>query len=201
MNGLLVVMDIGDVLIRTAPMAQWHDLGRRSGLPWREIAAAVETAGIVGAVETGRVSAREFCAAIRAVLDRPALSDADIEQAWNTVLLDVEPALAAVARRCADSGMLLLASNTSPIHWQKSQHLLARAGVRAPAVLSFEVGYAKPSARFFEVVARADPRVPRSACYIDDRDDNVDAATAFGMTGWLHSDPAVTAAFLCDFLS
>jgi len=197
----LIVMDVGDVLIPTRPAAQWRALGRRCGLPWRAVADAAEASGIVRAIEAGRTSDQEFFAAMRSVLGRPELSDLEIRRSWNAILTDAEPTMAAVARRCAEAGRLLLASNTNSLHWPEVRRRLRGAGVSAPAVLSFEIGHCKPSAAFYEALAAADPRVPHNAIYIDDRSDNVAAAARFGMAGWRHRDPAMTGRRLSDLLS
>jgi FMN phosphatase YigB (HAD superfamily) len=197
----LVVMDIGDVLISTQPMAQWRHLSHRLGIPWRNIAETIEASGIISAIETGRVSVEEFCIAVRSALQKFELGDSEIIYSWNSILKGVEPVMAAAARCCAETERLLLVSNTDPIHWQRIRNWLAGSQISAPAILSFEIGHSKPSIQFFKAAAHKDSRIPLDAFYIDDRMDNVTAAVDFGMTGWLHCDPGITSRRIGNLLS
>jgi hypothetical protein len=47
----LVVVDVGDVLMRTAPMAHHREFARRTGLAWEHVADSIEGSGIVAAFE------------------------------------------------------------------------------------------------------------------------------------------------------
>lgn len=186
-------MDVGDVLIRTVPMAHYRALGRHAGLGWERVAELLKGSGVVTAFETGRLAAAEFTHAVREMLAYPSLPDADVREAWNTVVAEVDPAVAPAAARLAAAGRLLLASNTNPFHWQVVRHRLARAGIVAPACLSFEIGCAKPDLAFFVTLTSAHPDARSHAVYVDDRAANVEAAVRCGMAGLVHSDPTHTA--------
>ena len=191
-------MDVGDVLIRTAPMAQYRGLARETSLPWEHVAAVLEDSGIVTGFETGHLAPAAFTAAVRDHLHRPELHHRQVRDAWNAVVADVEPKLATRARKLAETGRLVLASNTNPFHWTVVHGRLAAAGINAPAYLSFRIGYLKPAAEFFAELASSEPRVAEGAVYIDDREDNVAEAIGLGMTGCLHRNADSTAAFLDD---
>jgi FMN phosphatase YigB (HAD superfamily) len=193
-------MDVGDVVVRTVPMAQCRSLARHTGLSWEHVAVAVDGSGIVTAFQTGRLAPAEFTAAVRGLLRRPALGHDRVREAWNAVVAGVEPVVAAAAARLAAAGRLILASNTDPFHWQVVRERLAEARVAAPACLSFEVGCTKPSPGFFAALVSGDPRVAEGSVYVDDREDSVAEAARRGMAGFLHRDPAVTAAFLGGLL-
>jgi FMN phosphatase YigB (HAD superfamily) len=202
MTAPLVVMDVGDVLIRTRPMAQYQALGKITRQPWRDVADLIEDSGIVAAFETGTAPVADVVQVIRKLLGRDDLTGPTIRGAWNTVMGEAEPTLVASARALSAAGRLILASNTNPWHWLVARTRLADSGVTAPAVLSFDVGHAKPALEFFATLGAADPRVNTpGTIYIDDRRDNVAAADRHGLTGWLHRDPNTTARRLGDLLT
>jgi putative hydrolase of the HAD superfamily len=194
-------MDVGDVLIRTAPMAQYRALARHTLLPWEHVAATLEDSGIVTEFETGRLAPAEFTAAICDRLRQPELHHRDVRNAWDAVVADVEPTLARRARKLSVSGRLVLASNTNPFHWEVVHDRLAASGINAPAYLSFRIGHVKPSPRFFAELASGEPRIAQGAVYIDDREDSVAEAVTLGMTGFLHRNVDSTAIFLDDLLT
>lgn len=197
----LVVMDIGDVLVRTVPMAQYRALARSTGLPWLVIRAAIEDGDIVPRFETGRLTSRGFAAAVTAALGCPRLPHEEVYRAWNAVIGGIDPVIAAPAARLASSGRLLLASNTNPVHWRPVRGLLASAGLIAPACLSFRIGLAKPDQRFFASLVSQHRAAGDGAVYIDDQPANVVAASRHGLAGWLHQDRCGTAAYLAALVA
>lgn len=196
----LVVMDVGDVLITTSPMAQYKALAQMVGMTWQQVADCIEDSGIVTHLERGVLDEDQFGDQIRQLLKRPGLSIGDIHQAWNRVIAGVEPIVVGAAAELAAQARLILASNTNPIHWRLVRARLRDHGIEAPAVLSFQIGVAKPDPAFFTDLRRAHPDLD-GAVYIDDRADNVAAATQAGLAGRLHQDPAETAATLRTLLA
>jgi FMN phosphatase YigB (HAD superfamily) len=191
-----VICDIGDVLIRTVKHEHHRALGRLTGMAWPEVAHQIARSGIEIELECGRISAPEFTTALREILSCPSLCEGDVRRCWAAVLGGPEGQTLAAAARLATSGQLVLASNTNEMHWPAVRRRLGRAGVRAPAWLSFEVGHAKPDRRFYSTLRAHGPPIFGPAIYIDDRPDNVQAASDVGFDGWVHLDPATTAAHM-----
>lgn len=191
----LVVMDVGDVLIRTVPMAHHRQLARHTGLPCQQVADRIENSGIVTSFETGQLTATGFVDTLRRLLPRPGLTAAAVEHAWNAVIADPDLILAPIAAELAAEKRLVLASNTNPFHWRLVHARLAGVGIRAPALLSFEIGAAKPDPRFFAALQSV-PRGDHPVVYVDDLPENVAAARRCGLTGWVHRDARETSAYL-----
>jgi hypothetical protein len=188
-------MDVGDVLVRTSSGAQYRELARRTGCHPLGLAQLVSASGLPAALECGLVDETGFVDGLRDLLCFPNLTLADVQECWAAELVAVDPLLCEVAARWAEQRCLVLASNTNPLHWPLVCRLLASAGIRAPAYVSFEMGVTKPHPRFFAMVVD-DPVRYAGALYVDDRADNVAAAAAAGLTGWLHRDATKTAAYL-----
>jgi len=191
----LVVLDLGDVLVRTAPGTQYDRLHTLTGVPAALWARAADD-GLTEALELGRIDFPVFVGRLcgRVAAGTPPLKE--MRAAFCATLVDLDPLVAEVARELARQDRLLFASNTSEPHWTAIQHLLTQAGIAAPACLSFEIGHRKPSDSFFEVLADTDKRVRDHACFIDDRLEHVEAARRIGMEGVLHRSAPFTAAWL-----
>jgi FMN phosphatase YigB (HAD superfamily) len=200
MSQPFVIMDVGDVLVHTVPMAHYRQLACHVGQDWRAVAAAIEASGIVSRFETGQLTEATFAEALRAALGCPWLADDDVQRAWQAVIGPADSAVGAVAADLARAGQLMLASNTNPFHWSVVQSRLAELGISSPAFLSFEIGSAKPAQAFFDSLIRAGLRGAREAVFVDDRMDNVAAARRCGWAGWLHRDAKETVRHLAHLV-
>ncbi|MGH3713986.1 MAG: hypothetical protein ACRDT4_11080 [Micromonosporaceae bacterium] len=196
MTPSLVVVDLGDVLVRTCPGAQYTALERLTGTPASQWATAADHSGLVPALEDGRIDFPTFTRCLATRAGSKPLPPQGAEDAWNAVIVGLDTHVAAAAALLAGQGRLLLASNTSPPHYARIRPLLAEAGIRAPACLSYKVGHRKPADAFFQALAAADPRVARNGVFIDDRAEHVAAAARHRMRARRHHDPRATAAYL-----
>jgi HAD superfamily hydrolase (TIGR01509 family) len=186
-----LIIDIGNVLISTRPGAHYRKLAELTGLPASEIAERVDADQLPQLFERGRLDVGSFAAALRSCLASPELGEFEIHAAWNQVIGDPVPALIALVARVAQRHEVVLASNTNPLHWHVVRHRLAQAGLSAPAVLSHEVGLAKPDSRFFQALIDRVGR-PSTAIFVDDRAANITAARAQRIDGWIHDDREMT---------
>ncbi|MFE9098911.1 hypothetical protein [Streptomyces sp. NPDC007264] len=198
----MVVIDLGDVLVRTVADAQYAALAELTGVPALRWAAAADGTGLVAALEEGRIGFPAFAADL---LSRAGAADplplADVEEAWNRVVDGLDDRVASAAAPLTRQGRLLLASNTSPPHFARIQRLLVAAGIDAPACLSYEIGHRKPDDAFFRALADTDARVGAGAVFIDDRAEHIAAARRHGLTAHHHRDPEATAAYLHSLAS
>jgi putative hydrolase of the HAD superfamily len=201
MTDRLIIMDVGDVLITTAPMAHYRALARRVAAPWRHVQAAIEGTGVIAGFESGIVTPTEFTEVVRRALAEPGLRHHEILDAWAAVLGPLDPITTEAAAKAAAVGRLLLASNTNPAHWPLIETRLRLAGIDTPACLSYRVGHAKPGADFFRRLDGFVPLGTRAAVFIDDRPDNVAAAVRHGLAGWQHTNSVRTAEHITSLLT
>jgi putative hydrolase of the HAD superfamily len=95
----------------------------------------------------------------------------------------------AVLRQVRAHVPVLLVTNATP--WlEHDLAVLGLADLADDVISSARVGVAKPDPRIYEIAA-ARSGVPADRClFLDDRQENVDAAVALGMTGVLYRGPA-----------
>ena len=184
MSRTLVVIDLGDVLVRTAADAQYTALAELTGVPSRCWAAAADDSGLVAALEEGRIGFPVFAADLFTAAGVAPLPIHDVEEAWNKVVDGLDDQVTGAAAPLAHQG-----------------RLLAATGIDAPACLSYEIGHRKPADAFFRALADADARVGQGAVFIDDRTEHIAAARRHGMTTHHHRDPEATAAYLRSLAS
>ncbi|MBV9025524.1 MAG: hypothetical protein JO362_17430 [Streptomycetaceae bacterium] len=197
MTGPLVVCDLGDVLVRTAPGAQYAALAELTGVLPHRWAAAADATGLTDALERGQIGfpdfAQELCQRAGATVAVPL---EEIREAFCRVVAGLDQVMTAAVVPLAAQGRLLLASNTSEPHWHRIRQLLADTQVTAPACLSYEVGHCKPDDAFFQALAAMDERVSTEAVFLDNRGEHVAAARRHGLIARLHHDSQASAAWL-----
>jgi putative hydrolase of the HAD superfamily len=139
--------------------------------------------------ETGHLSADEFRDYIRTIFRRSDWTDAMIDEAWNTLLLDIPRERIAKIQSLAQKGYrLFLLSNTSPIHVEATNEIL-RAATGVPRLndlfeklyLSYEMGLMKPDAAIYETLLADAGIVAQETLFLDDNAHNIASANTCGI--------------------
>ncbi len=117
-----------------------------------------------------------------------SLSDEQIKDAWNALLLDFRVESLAVLPQLKNKYQLYLLSNTNEIHLQEFQHrytLLQQNqefdALFDAAYYSHRIGHRKPNASAFEFVINTHELNPAETIFIDDSINNIEAAKQLGL--------------------
>ena len=117
-----------------------------------------------------------------------SLSDEQIRDAWNALLLDFRPESVAVLPQLRDKYELYLLSNTNEIHLQEFQRRYEawRPGqvfddLFDAAYYSHRIGHRKPNASAFEFVLQKHGLIAAETIFIDDSINNIEAAQQLGL--------------------
>lgn len=116
------------------------------------------------------------------------LSNEQIRDAWNALLLDYRPESVAVLPQLKQKYKLYLLSNTNEIHLQEFQR---RYEAWKPGELfddlfdaayySHRIGHRKPNASAFEYVLEKHNLIAAETIFIDDSINNIEAAQELGL--------------------
>ncbi|AZM55473.1 hydrolase [Streptomyces sp. WAC 01529] len=184
-----------DGVIRFYDMAELEQLEASAGLP------RGSTAEIAFAPETdlplmrGEITKEQWIDSIaRGLAERVPW---ECGHALGTTLAETkfraDDAVVGLLRRVRAAGLpVLLVTNATP--WLADD--LALLGLTGPAGLfddvisSADLGVTKPDRRIYETAAERAGTAPGRCLFVDDRQENVDAAEALGMTGLLYREPA-----------
>jgi HAD superfamily hydrolase (TIGR01509 family) len=125
-----------------------------------------------------------------------ALPPEDLEPVWAAIFRETHPGMIRflVAARHAGA-RLALCSNTNRAHWQhiEAHYPELRLGWDA-LFLSFRMGIAKTDAGFFDRVAKSSGCAAGELFFVDDLQENVDAAASAGLRVFLYRGVAPTLA-------
>ncbi len=138
-------------------------------------------------LETGEVSEQEFYQQIRAITSVP-LTDAQIAEAWNAMLLDMPMERIVWLQQVARQHPIYLFSNTNAIHYQQLMQICRRDlgeidfnGLFRFAGYSHQLGYRKPDAASFRLLLQQLNIEPNHTLFIDDTPGNIKGAQELGL--------------------
>ncbi|MCX5195291.1 HAD family phosphatase [Streptomyces sp. NBC_00249] len=115
-----------------------------------------------------------------------ALVEADVAS-WSAVDEEMVALTGELAASGRDIALLSNIPEELAVHYEEQQAWLARFRVRA---FSCRIGYAKPQPGAYAWALRALGEPPGAVLFVDDRQENVDAARALGLRGHLFTSAA-----------
>ncbi len=136
--------------------------------------------------ETGQFSDEEFREIIRQIIGFP-LSNAEVDFAWNAILLDIPKKRIELLRQIRKKYPIYLLSNTNNIHiiasnmYLKDKHQIENLDELFNQVfLSYQMGLWKPDTEIYKVVSEKINILPENILFLDDNLKNIESAAKFG---------------------
>lgn len=176
-----LLIDFGGVLInldRPRCLKNFENLGVRGV---EKLIDPYRQQGLFMQLEKGLITPSEFRDEIRALAKKP-LTDTQIDDAWNSFLVDIPTAKLDLLLKLREKYVVYLLSNTNVIHWKWAcQNAFPHKGFRAEdyfekLFLSFEQHQAKPEIEFFKTILEETAIVPEETLFIDDAEPNCNTA-------------------------
>ena len=134
--------------------------------------------------ERGLMTIEEFHDTVRRIY-APELTDEQIDDAWNALLLDIPEYKLDMLLELRQQYKLFLLSNTNALHWEEGRKRFDYKGYKAEdffdqIFLSHKIHELKPSAEAFLKVAQMAGIKPEETLFIDDLEINCKSAEALG---------------------
>jgi glucose-1-phosphatase len=138
--------------------------------------------------EKGNISSAEFREGIRSITESPALTDKEIDYAWNTLLIGVPPVNHELLLKAKQKYRTFLLSNNNEIHYNWIiDYLKAEYYIHSNSVF-FEKDYyshllkmRKPNPDIFEFVLHENNLKPAETLFIDDSPQHLNTAASLGL--------------------
>lgn len=151
---------------------------------------------VFDAFDRGEISAADFRNRIREVSARPQLTDQQIDDAWNALLIGVRDGHHELLQQLHRQYRVFLLSNNNEIHCQWIvNHLKEVYGLDNYAdyfeedYYSHLMGMRKPDAVIFRHVLDAHGLVPQETLFVDDSPQHIATALQLGMNAELLTAP------------
>lgn len=138
-------------------------------------------------LEVGDIGVGQFCSAVRRACPGCKATDADICDAWNSLLAGIPKRRLDRLAELKRSHRLVLLSNTNPIHWRKAatdyftQGGLTAGHYFANVYLSYAMHLLKPDEAIFRRVLDEEGIAAGETLFVDDSAANCAAAARLGI--------------------
>ena len=143
------------------------------------------------ALESGKIDADVFHRQVRPMIDRPEVSDEEIDNAFNEFLVGIPVARLEALRALRKDYKIYLLSNTNPIMINSRiaeefrKEGFEMADYFDGIFTSYEAGCCKPGKEIFDYTEREGHIKPDETLFFDDSQANVDAARSYGFNAVL----------------
>ena len=182
-----IIFDLGEVIINVNPAAVKEYMSKKGVGNMDELHLKLLEGDIYHQLETGKIKPEDFRAAIKDIIDIP-VTDEEIDDAWNAMLLDIPRERIKFMTRLKSRYKLYLLSNTNIIHWECYDRYF-QDNFDYPGINTFFtktwyshlMGVRKPDPAIFKMVLDDGQFNPSEVAFIDDLKDNVDAAATLGI--------------------
>ncbi|HEX5153198.1 MAG TPA: HAD family phosphatase [Parafilimonas sp.] len=138
-------------------------------------------------LEIGEITPEAFCDEFRKLVELP-LTDEQITEAWNALLLDFPPEKINWLKEIKSRYNIYLLSNTNEIHYNCITKIFKEQindgsfnDLFIKAYYSHKMGLRKPSKEIFEVILREQNLDAEETVFIDDSEANIWAARSIGL--------------------
>lgn len=142
-------------------------------------------------LEIGRSTAEQFCDEVRRKTGLCEVSDKDICDAWNALLVNIPSERIEMLLKMKEKYSLYLLSNTNAIHWDMScEKLFPYKGHNVndyfkKIFLSYKMHLVKPEEAMFRQIISETNINPKETLFLDDSQANCDGAEKLGINSYL----------------
>lgn len=182
-----LVFDLGGVILNLDTGKTFEAFASLSGKPVAELKVAASQTSFFNDYEKGLLSDSQFREELKSFLGQ-SLSDQQIDQAWNAMLLDLPQKKLALLEELRKTHRLFLLSNTNNIHLQCFNQIVKEATGLPMMDSFFERAYyshllkmRKPDAEIFLHVLHENNLHADQTLFMDDNIDNVTGAGRLGI--------------------
>lgn len=180
-----IVFDFGDIFINLDKVAVYQHLAR---FGYSELTPEMDR--IAKKYEVGKMSSVDFISELNTLI--PNASSSEIRTAWNSILLNFpESRLTFLEQLQKENNYrLFLLSNTNELHisWVKDAMGMERwnrfKACFEKFYLSHEIHMRKPNTEIFDFVLEENELVANETFFIDDTQENTEAAASIGIQTW-----------------
>lgn len=144
------------------------------------------------AFDKGEISAADFRNEIRKIVGKPELTDGEIDDTWNSLLIGVRPGHHAVLLDLKERYRTFLLSNNNAIHYDWIMRYLDREFGLPDNSVFFEkdyyshlLGMRKPDPEIFTFVLDTHDLDPAETLFVDDSPQHIEAARQLGLQAHL----------------
>ena len=189
-----IIFDIGNVLIDIDYEVMVAEFEKIATVDFHQIVAYSHQDRVFDQYEKGLISSAQFRDTLRRYL-RPAVTDEEIDNAWNSILIHYPPAKFELLKKLGDQYRVFALSNINELHLAaidvQVQNLFGAEDMSMYfeyAYYSHQMGLRKPETEIYKRVLQDSSLDPATTLFIDDKLENTNAAAALGIRAFHLTD-------------
>lgn len=182
-----IIFDLGGVLLNLDYGATERAFIEAGVKNFGQLYSQLQQSDLFDRWETGRMGREEFIAAMQQASDTP-LTEAQVLNAWNAMLLDFPIRRLQILQQLRNHYDLFLLSNTNEIHEEVFNNTLMRdhgfphIGVFFDRIyMSHRVGMRKPMPEIFQRVLDENGLLAQHTLFVEDSPQHIEAAKKMGI--------------------
>ena len=179
MAATTIIFDLGGVLVSTNWERVAGPLAELSGRPPEAVTEEIFTGDAGYRFMVGKIGQTEFHRRLTRHLD---IDSERFFEIWASVI-EPRDEVTGLIERLRGRYRLAIGSNTDPVHWQRGLEVQEALKHFRDALLSYELGVAKPDPEFFRLGLAELSTSAEECVFIDDKSENVEAAESLGIAG------------------
>jgi glucose-1-phosphatase len=197
-----IIFDLGGVFINldfSRALKNFSDLFQKDFSQFFSHSGQTDT---FNTFEKGEISPSEFRNKLREQFGNTEISDLEIDNAWNSLLVDWPKERMELLKNAKNHYQIFLLSNNNAIHIEGCHYLAEKMGGSRlhdyfhKAYLSHEIGLRKPDKEIFEFVINEQKLNLSKTLFIDDSIQHIEAARKLGINAYhLQAPETVTDLF------
>ncbi len=182
-----IIFDLGGVILNidyNKTAEAFKSLGLKN---YDELYTQFKQISVFDDLECGFISHEEFYDEVRK-LSKLDVSNEQIRDAWNAMLLDFPKKRLELLKKLRDKYRLFLCSNTNEIHLEFYNNVLYKSfGIKSLGDIlekeyySHKVGMRKPNADIFNLILKENNLKTEETLFIDDSPQHIETAKALGL--------------------
>lgn len=184
-----IIFDLGGVILNLNPQKTIEAFASITGLS-SDTLLAYASNDVFRNYEKGKTTSSEFRNGLRELF-QIYVSDAELDVAWNAMLLELPLARLEMIRGLQKKYKTYILSNTNEIHIRAFDKIVdeATSGKHInnyfnTVYYSHKVGMRKPDAEIFDMVLIENGLEPSSTLFIDDTWEHIESAKKLGLQTW-----------------
>ena len=179
-----IIFDLGGVILNIDPSRTVEAFSTIAGISASVIYQKGSQSTIFDDYEEGKLSSEEFRDGVRVLL-QISCSDAELDLAWNAMLLDIPLSRIKILQNLKTKKNIYLLSNTNEIHHQQIEIIFSQSygqlfnsisDLFHQTYFSYLMKDRKPNPSIFQQVIDEQKLDPNRTLFIDDNQGNIEGA-------------------------
>lgn len=183
-----IIFDLGNVIINIDFQLTYEAFAKLGDTDILSVLKKFEEQKVFIRFEKGEMSAEEMRNLVRKEFNKPSLTDKDIDDAWNALLLDIPEERIDLLLALRGKYKLYLLSNTNITHIKEVNKILFKTSgfsklndLFDEVFYSYEMGLIKPDKEIYEAVLQKRKLKAADCIFLDDNLHNVQGAESVGI--------------------